>query len=217
MKKLIVGILACFLCCWMAGCELFPVPEFLTKPSQPLQTEPPEPSETAQQTLPPTEPPTEEPTEPPTEAPTETEGISATEPIATKAPTQPSRFPYIIKVNDPNTPIYSGPGYGYSYEGTVKIAALYTIMEERTDSYGNLWGRLKSGAGWIVLNEGFQPYLVYISDPDYPIYKGPGYEYACVGTVEIAAQYTIVEERYDSWGNLWGRLKSGAGWIALGA
>ena len=207
MKKLILGLLTGCLCWMLAGCALLPIPEFLTPP--------PEPSETAA----PTEvtQPVTEPTEAVTEAtlPVETEGISPTEPIATKAPTEPSRFPYIIKVNDPNTPIYSGPGYGYSYEGTVKIAALYTIMEERTDSYGNLWGRLKSGAGWIVLNEGFQPYLVYISNPDYPIYKGPGYEYACVGTVEIAAQYTIVEERYDSWGNLWGRLKSGAGWIAL--
>lgn len=213
MKKLILGLLTGCLCWMLAGCALLPIPEFLTTPPEPSEIV--EPTESPETTAP-TEP---EQTEPMTEAtqPTETESISPTEPIATKAPAEPSRFPYIIKVNDPNTPIYSGPGYGYSYEGTVKIAALYTIMEERTDSYGNLWGRLKSGAGWIVLNEGFQPYLVYISNPDYPIYKGPGYEYACVGTVEIAAQYTIVEERYDSWGNLWGRLKSGAGWIALGA
>lgn len=211
MKKLILGLLTGCLCWMLAGCTLFPIPEFLTQPPEPSETAvPAQPSETVEITEP-------EPTEEVTEAtePVRTEAISPTEPIATKAPSTPSRFPYIIKVNDPNTPIYSGPGYGYSYEGTVKIAALYTIMEERTDSYGNIWGRLKSGAGWIVLNEGFQPYLVYISNPDYPIYKGPGYEYAYVGTVEIAAQYTIVEERYDPWGNLWGRLKSGAGWIAL--
>ena len=194
MKKLILGLLTGCLCWTLAGCTLFPIPEFLTQPPEPSETAAPaQPSETVEITEP-------EPTEEVTEAtePVQTEAISPTEPIATQAPSTPSRFPYIIKVNDPNTPIYSGPGYGYSYEGTVKIAALYTIMEERTDSYGNIWGRLKSGAGWIVLNEGFQPYLVYISNPDYPIYKGPGYEYACVGTVEIAAQYTIVEERYDS-------------------
>ena len=170
-------------------------------------------------TLPPeTDPPQTEPpeTDPPETEPPIVQTTDPTEPLQTSKPTQQqSRFPYIIYVDDPNKPIYGGPGYNYSFEGTVEIAALYTIMEERTDSYGNLWGRLKSGAGWIVLNEGFEPYLVYVDDPDWPIYSGPGFGYSCVGTVEIAAQYTIVEERYDYAGNLWGRLKSGAGWIYL--
>lgn len=208
MKKMIAVLLAgCLLL--LTGCSMFPSPQevwpelFTTVPEMPEVTEPPA-------TLPPeTEP--QETESPETTAPTEPE---PTEKI-TEAPTTPSRFPYIVQVDDANTPIYSGPGYHYSYEGTVKIAARYTIMEEKWDSYGNLWGRLKSGAGWIVLNEYFEPYLVYVSDPNKPIYDGPGYGYDCVGTVKIAAQYTIVEEQYDYNGNLWGRLKSGAGWICL--
>lgn len=205
MKRIIAIVLVMFL---MTGCTMFPSPQELfpemygtapetTQPTLPVETSPPETEKI--ETTAPTEP---EPTEAPTQAPTE-------------APKKNSKFPYLVYVGNPNTPIYGGPGYGYSYEGTVKIAAQYTIMEERYDSAGNLWGRLKSGAGWIVLNEGFEPYLVYIDNPDKPIYKGPGYDYGYVGTVEIAAQYTIVEHRYDYDGNLWGRLKSGAGWICL--
>ena len=210
MKKLIAGLLTGCLCWMLAACSILP------EPIRP--THPPEPSETEEVTVP--EETMEEATEETVEmteatVPESTGGISPTEPLSNNTSKVYSRFPYIISVNDPNKPIYSGPGYDYSYEGTVEVAALYTIMEERTDAYGNVWGRLKSGAGWIVLNEYFTPYLIYVSNPDKPIYSGPGYDYSYEGTVEVAAQYTIVQEQYDSQGNLWGRLKSGAGWISL--
>ncbi|MBR5232427.1 MAG: hypothetical protein IKW00_09325 [Clostridia bacterium] len=48
-----------------------------------------------------------------------------------------------------------------------------------------------------------------------PIFKGPGYGYARNGAVSEKGRYTIVAEERDEWGNLWGKLKSGAGWIDL--
>ena len=58
-------------------------------------------------------------------------------------------------------------------------------------------------------------YTVKISRADFPVYDGPSYDFYPVGTVEEAGSYTIVEEAEDGEGNLWGKLKSGLGWIDL--
>ena len=54
------------------------------------------------------------------------------------------------------------------------------------------------------------PFLVKVSIPDLNIRKGPGTEHARTGQFTGRGVFTIVEVS----GN-WGRLKSGAGWIAL--
>lgn len=59
------------------------------------------------------------------------------------------------------------------------------------------------------------PYRQKVSRPDEMIFSGPSYDDFCVGTVREAGVYTIVEEIDDGEGHLWGRLKSGAGWIDL--
>ena len=59
------------------------------------------------------------------------------------------------------------------------------------------------------------PYTVAISKCDLPIYSGPGYDYFSTCTIENKGIYTIVEETEDFEGNLWGRLKSGIGWVDL--
>ena len=61
----------------------------------------------------------------------------------------------------------------------------------------------------------FEPYVAKISRADFPIYKGIGYETGFAAYVKKASAYTIVEEAEDEFGNLWGRLKSGAGGIDL--
>lgn len=66
--------------------------------------------------------------------------------------TQRNELPYIEILRNPDQPIYAGPGYDYAKTGTVEIATGYTIVEEASDYEGNLWGRLKSGAGWIDLS-----------------------------------------------------------------
>lgn len=58
---------------------------------------------------------------------------------------------YLQRVDFAGQLIFDGPGYDYSYLGTVREAGVYTIVEEAEDPDGNLWGRLKSGAGWIDL------------------------------------------------------------------
>lgn len=59
------------------------------------------------------------------------------------------------------------------------------------------------------------PYRQRVTRADEMIFEGPGYDEFCVGTVREAGVYTIVEEVQDGEGHLWGRLKSGAGWLDL--
>lgn len=59
------------------------------------------------------------------------------------------------------------------------------------------------------------PYLQKVLRPDEMIFSGPSYDEFCVGTVREKGTFTIVEEVDDGEGHLWGRLKSGAGWIDL--
>lgn len=59
------------------------------------------------------------------------------------------------------------------------------------------------------------PYRQRVTRPDEMIFSGPSYDHFCVGTVREAGVYTIVEEVDDGEGHLWGRLKSGVGWIDL--
>ena len=58
------------------------------------------------------------------------------------------------------------------------------------------------------------PFMVRVTIKDLNIRKGPGYKtYASVGYCPVGT-YTIVETKVAE-GYTWGRLKSGAGWIAL--
>lgn len=111
--------------------------------------------DTQPETTPPTEPEVTEYPVPPSIRPEETQ---PTEPEVTEYPVPPetipeetSDFPYIETIKWKDQPIYSGPGYVYNYVGTVEIAGAYTIVAEKYDDDGHLWGKLKSGAGWIDL------------------------------------------------------------------
>ena len=56
----------------------------------------------------------------------------------------------------------------------------------------------------------FKPYVVKITASALNIRKGPGMNYNIVGCISDRGVYTIVDESAG-----WGKLKSGAGWIAL--
>lgn len=95
-------------------------------------------------------------------APQETAAPAVTEPAPTEpAATDPvveepqpeEKFPYLQKVTHADQSIYGGPSYDYGFVDTVKLAGTYTIVEEAWDDEGNLWGKLKSGVGWIDLTE----------------------------------------------------------------
>ena len=113
--------------------------------------------------------------------------------------------------------LYLGPGYDYGYARDVGSDGVYTIVEEAVCEDGYLWGRLKSGAGWVMLRR-----VEYVSDSYtvslggwVEIYEGPGYDYRYAGIVGEDGVFTIVDELIDNEGNCWGELKSGAGWVNL--
>lgn len=58
------------------------------------------------------------------------------------------------------------------------------------------------------------PYMVRVSISNLYIRKGPGTSYGNNGFIKPGV-YTIVEESTGTGATKWGKLKSGAGWIAL--
>lgn len=129
--------------------------------------------------------------------------------------------PFLVKViiddlNFRSLPSMQGNINGQTGKG------IFTITEVKDG-----WGHLKSGAGWIYLeNPNYCtimntiaekkedtkqcPYLVRVSIDDLCIRTGPGITYTWTGRYTGKGVFTIVEVA----GN-WGRLKSGAGWISL--
>ncbi len=60
--------------------------------------------------------------------------------------------PYLLDILEATHPIYSEPSYSSDYVGTVQYAGYYTIVAEAWDNAGNVWGKLKSGAGWVDIS-----------------------------------------------------------------
>ena len=61
----------------------------------------------------------------------------------------------------------------------------------------------------------FAPYTVKVTADTLNIRKGAGTNYAMSGVIKDKGVYTIVEESSGTGAKKWGKLKSGAGWIAL--
>lgn len=59
---------------------------------------------------------------------------------------------YITVTLAQGTPIYKTPSNNEFVE-FLSSGGKFTIVEERTDDYGNRWGRLKSGKGWVILSD----------------------------------------------------------------
>lgn len=65
-------------------------------------------------------------------------------------------------------------------------------------------------------DKSFKSYLVRITPSDgVNIRKGPGTNNSIVGAIQQGGAYTIVDESTGTGAKKWGKLKSGAGWIAL--
>ena len=83
----------------------------------------------------------------------------------------------------------------------------------------------KAGAGYSVYDASgkkiytyqaaFTPYKVKVETEYLNIRKGAGINYEKVGVITDEGIYTIVAEATGEGANKWGKLKSGAGWIAL--
>lgn len=74
---------------------------------------------------------------------------------AGSAPASPAApmygVPYQVRVAVPDLRIRTGPGTNFNPAGTIK-PGVYTIVSEATGAGAALWGKLKSGAGWIALD-----------------------------------------------------------------
>ena len=77
------------------------------------------------------------------------------EPAETTAPPETSEpsGDYVLRIEDPETMIYAAPGFTNEVTALVEEAGAYTIVEEQRDRDGNLWGKLKSGIGWVCLTD----------------------------------------------------------------
>lgn len=65
----------------------------------------------------------------------------------------------------------------------------------------------------------FEPYVIEVTNPKLSIYDSPSYNANVVGEITDKSRYTIVEEYIEpgqtSIGYIWGKLKSGVGWINM--
>lgn len=66
--------------------------------------------------------------------------------------TSTSFKPYLVRVTTDVLNIRKGAGTNYGTNGAIRDKGTYTIVEEATGAGATLWGKLKSGAGWISLD-----------------------------------------------------------------
>ncbi len=118
---------------------------------------------------------------------TEPEENTTEKPEETEADFQP----YIFKIINPCLQIYSGPGYHYNGCGEIRNCGSYTIVEEAEQSFAGgrtvTWGRLKSGVGWICLDDAKL-------DPE----GGPPYRCTECGIADDSiSRYALCDSCYD--------------------
>lgn len=71
---------------------------------------------------------------------------------AAAAPAAPvSNVPYTVRITATDLNIRKGPGTNNAKVGVIK-PGVYTIVSEATGQGATLWGKLKSGAGWVSLD-----------------------------------------------------------------
>ena len=85
--------------------------------------------------------------------PETTEPTASSVPETTVPPMTTGSLMHTVRIDDPDTCIYAGPAFTAEVTALVGEAGTYTIVEEATDADGNIWGRLKSGLGWVCLTD----------------------------------------------------------------
>ena len=63
-----------------------------------------------------------------------------------------SKFPYLVRITTDSLNIRKGAGINTAKVGVITDRGVYSIVEEREGYGASLWGKLKSGAGWISLD-----------------------------------------------------------------
>lgn len=131
--------------------------------------------------------------------------------------------PFEVKLLETRN-IRKSAGTKYKVTGSAK-PGVYTITKTKIAN-SLTWGKLKSGAGWIEINDEYCQILAKVvlnSDPapfkvkllqTMNVRKDAGTSYKIVTTAAVGV-YTITKTKKASNGVLWGKLKSGAGWICI--
>ena len=76
-------------------------------------------------------------------------GATGTAPVQPSAPV--SSVPYKVRITATDLNIRKGPGTNNAKVGVIK-PGVYTIVSEATGQGATLWGKLKSGQGWVSLD-----------------------------------------------------------------
>lgn len=121
--------------------------------------------------------------------------------------------------------IRENPTTDADIEGLTYHNEVYTIDKTTTGKGAKEWGHLENGQGWIALDyttrlienqakPTIKPEVVRVTASTLNIRQQPNLSGKIVGAITDKGAYAIVEKQEaDSY--VWGRLKSGSGWIAL--
>ena len=105
------------------------------------------------------------------------------------------------------------------WEDAASQKGAYKVLENAKEcADGNPGYSVFDESGNVVYGrtEGFRPYLVRVSIPDLNIRKGPGIDFSKTGEYTGIGCFTIVQVKNGAGSDAgWGKLKCGAGWIAL--
>ena len=142
MRKIMCVFLVAVLCSMtLSGCGYFWARLAATQATPPETTA----ATTAVPEI--TVPETTAPTQEETTAPTEEETTAPTEPLS-------DTLPY-LKSLPAEACIFKEPDADSAFSQTVEQEGIYTIVEEVRHANGQIWGRLKSGVGWVNLSDPF--------------------------------------------------------------
>ena len=133
---------------------------------------------------------------------------------------------YNVKVTADRLNIRKSADKSSAIQGTLKKNDVVTIVAEQKDSRGVVWGKLSNGKGWISLkftsktndaagSSSFKAYSVKVTADTLNIRKSPNNTSEVVGFLKKGNVFTIVEEKKDSRGVIWGKLENRDGWINL--
>ena len=126
----------------------------------------------------------------------------------------------------PSTSAEIDRGATYDTGETVVLDDWYTTAD------GYVWGRYATASGatrYVAVGRATgkpeaddylvrvdaASYVVRVTADELNVRSGPGTDNAIVTVVHAGEAYTIVEEADGAGASKWGRLKSGAGWVAL--
>ncbi len=96
-----------------------------------------------------------------------------------------------------------------------KTACPGATLYDRLPELAEIVNKKLDGENAPITPELDESYLVKVTTDVLNIRKGPGTNYAIVGQIRDRGTYTIVKESSGAGASLWGKLKSGAGWISL--